>query len=71
MDIAFVDVEGWFYGPLDALGLPRPVETVLMAVVLVLFMIVVVRMTGGVARLLLGVLLALLLWHLVRPLLWF
>jgi hypothetical protein len=42
-----------------------------MATVLVLFMIVVLRMTGGVARLLLGVLLALLLWHLVRPLLWF
>ena len=63
----FAVVDAWLRALMDGIGVPAGVQTLVIVVVGVLFLIAVLRYLGGVFRVLLALILILLLVHLLLP----
>jgi hypothetical protein len=61
------DLEGWLRVELSHAGVDPQVQSVILVVVAILFLLTAVRIAGGILRILIVVFLALLILHILAP----
>ena len=67
----FDDIRGWLWAQMEIAGVPRPLQVYLVIAGGILMLFVVVRMTTGPLRLIVGLLFMLLTIRVLRPVLGF